>query len=429
MSVAALKPCALTPAERKLWDDTRAALLWTCPAFTHILYTMMAPNTGTKDSALFTEDVPIAATDGFNLLLNPKTFFKYNLSERVFVCAHEIMHCIWNHCGLMHQFAKRGKISYPNGKDIPYNQQLMNVAADLVINDALIESKVGQFNKDWLHDRDIGTSKDSALDVYAKIYKESGGGGRGGTGGSGQKGTSFDEHLPPGTSQGKDATSAAAGRNETQWASEVASAMHSAKVAGKLPGALERLFGEILNPAVDWKDKIQALFARKLGAGSYDWLKPDRRLISRDIYAPGRSGYGAGTVVVGCDTSGSIGPKELDMFFGEMAGILEDVRPRRLVVIWCDARVGRVDEVEDAAELNVVRHKGAPGGGGTSFVPVFDEIAKMGIEPDALVYLTDGYGTFPAKAPPYTVIWGNISAPDAVKYPFGDVVDVPVQAA
>jgi predicted metal-dependent peptidase len=66
------------------------------------------------------------------------------------------------------------------------------------------------------------------------------------------------------------------------------------------------------------------------------------------------------------------------------------------------------------------------GGGGTSFIPVFEWIREQGIEPDALVYLTDGMGSFPRHAPSYPVIWGNIY-PEA-KYPFGDVVDVPKQA-
>ena len=37
-----------------------------------------------------------------------------------------------------------------------------------------------------------------------------------------------------------------------------------------------------------------------------------------------------GTVVIGIDCSGSITPNELDMFFAEMAGILEDVKPETL---------------------------------------------------------------------------------------------------
>jgi len=44
-----------------------------------------------------------------------------------------------------------------------------------------------------------------------------------------------------------------------------------------------------------------------------------------------------------------------------------------------------------------------------------------------MAYLTDGDGTFPDEAPPYPVIWGDISgAPE--KYPFGDVVTIPVPA-
>src|SRR5690348_5125816 len=96
-----MKRVELTATQEKLWGDTRAALMWECPAFTHILYTMMH-KVNSKHVAVFTDEVPIAATDGTTLLLNPATFFKYNLKERVFICAHEIMHCIWNHCGLMH---------------------------------------------------------------------------------------------------------------------------------------------------------------------------------------------------------------------------------------------------------------------------------------------------------------------------------------
>jgi len=385
----------------------------------------MLDNANSKHVAMFTRDVPIAATDGSNLLLNPDTFFKYNLSERIFIVAHEIMHCVWNHIGLMHSFVRRGKISYPDGTSLPYDQQLMNVATDLVINDCLIESKVGSFNKDWLHDTSYATAMDSAIDAYKKIYKKKPGGGGGG---KGPKGKGFDEHLKPGTSQGKDPGEAAAGRNEVEWTTQVAAAANAARAQGKLPAGLERLLGEILEPKVDWKDKIAALFARKVGSGSNDWRRADRRLIVRDIYAPGRSGFGAGTVVIGVDTSGSIREQELNMFFAEMAGILEDVKPKRMVVMWCDAHVARIDEVEEAADLMALRKKGAPGGGGTDFRPVFDEIKKLGLDNvDALVYLTDGYGSFPQAAPEYATIWGNISG-DNAKYPFGDVVDIPMQA-
>ena len=207
--------CALTPQQNKLWSDTRVALLWNCPAFTHIFYSML-DNANQKTVAIFTREVPIAATDGVNLLLNPDTFFKYNLNERIFICAHEIMHCIWNHCGLMHQFQRRGKISYPDGTSLPYDQQTMNIAADFVINDCLIESKVGAYNMDWLHDKSIAVFSDAVIDAYRKVFKKyppQGGGGSG----NGPTGKGFDEHLAPGSSQGKDPQKAMSQRNEAEW--------------------------------------------------------------------------------------------------------------------------------------------------------------------------------------------------------------------
>ena len=426
------EPCALTAQQDKLWDDTRAALMWNAPAFTHIFYTMMNCK-DQKAYALFTKDVPIAATDGSALMLNPDTFFKYTLNERVFACAHEICHGIFNHCNMMHEWARRGKVVYPDGTSLPYIHELMNITMDLVINDMLIEGKVGAFNKDWLHDTSIATSKDSVVDAYKKVFKKCGGGKKGDRPcddgeGPGIPGKRFDEHLEPGTSQGKDPTTAAQERNDIEWETQIKAAVAVGRAKGNLPAGLERLLGEVLNPVVDWKDKIRGLWARRPGAGGYDWQRADDELIIRDIFAPARSGHGAGVVVCANDTSGSIGDADLTLFYGEMGGILEDAKPKHMVVMWCDAKVHRVDDVFSAGDLHDLRMQKAPGGGGTDFRPVFAKIKEMNLEIDTLIYLTDGIGDFPLEAPPYTVIWASILPPGTVKYPFGEVVDVPKQA-
>lgn len=418
-----------------LWSDTRAALIWHCPAFSHIFYTMLQ-NTGKKADAIFTDStaIPIAATDGSNLVFNtgPDGFFRFNLNQRLFIVAHEILHCILNHCGISANLKMRGKVMFSDGEELPYEGGQMNEAEDFVINAILTESKVGQFPTDkdgkplGLYDVAIATSASNSLDTYRKIYKKDPAGGKGkgaGAGGSGKPG--FDEHLAPGTTTGQDAQTAANGRNKAQWDTELQAGLSAARAMGKLPAELDRALSAVLDPQVDWREKIQSIFSRKVGNGSYDWNRPNRALITRNIYAPGRSGFGAGTVVVGVDTSGSIGATELDMFMAEMAGILEDVRPKELVIMWCDAKLQRTDYAEEASDLNTIRAKGAPGGGGTSFCPVFNEIARLGLEPEALVYLTDGMGSFPNKEPKYHVIWGNIFA--GAKYPWGDVVDIPKQ--
>ena len=399
----------ITPEDKRKWIETRAAITWTAPAFTHILMSMLNPTKG-ELAAVFTEDVPIAATDGSNLILNPKTYFKYNLAKRVFIGVHEIFHCMWNHCALSRQYRTSGKVKYNDGTELPYDAQLMNVAMDLVINDALIQAKIGEFPGEGVHDPKIATAKDSFLDAYKKVWKQKPQGGGG-----------FDVLLDPGAAQGKHPDQAVQDRSQTAWDTAIASAMAAAKAQGKLPAVIEKLFTDMLEPAASWQDLIRAFFARKVGAGSYDWRKPDRRLIQRDIYAPQRSGSGCGTVVVGFDTSGSIyaRPELLNHFIAEVSGILADVRPDRLVIVWCDAKVHRIDEVDDMTDLLGLM---PVGGGGTDFRPVFDWIEENDIRPEALVYLTDGEGDFPREEPRYPVLWGSIL--ERSKYPFGEVVQI-----
>jgi predicted metal-dependent peptidase len=355
------------------------------------------------------------------LLLNPDTFFKYSLPKRVFICVHEIMHCIWDHCGHLAAWSKTQRIGFPDGTKLPLDLRIMNVAMDLVVNDTLIESNIGEFDSAWLHDPKIATRTDSVLDTYRKLYRKAEKGGPD----SQVSGGSFDQHRAPGSSsQGKTADQIP--RNQQEWKAQLAAGMAVAAAQGKLPACLKRLLEEVLEPKVDWRDHIRAQLARRLGTGARDWRRPDKRLIVRDIYAPGRSGHGTGVVVIGVDTSGSIGAKTLDMFLAEVSGILEDVKPKQLFLVWCDAKVGRVDECDEVSDLNAIRAKGMPGGGGTDFRPVFNEINDLGLVPECLVYLTDGLGTFPDRAPAYPVVWGSIYP--ASKYPFGDVVEVPQQA-
>ena len=45
------------------------------------------------------------------------------------------------------------------------------------------------------------------------------------------------------------------------------------------------------------------------------------------------------------------------------------------------------------------------GHGGTSFIPPFEYVKEHELHPDILIYLTDGYGDAPEKAPKFPVLW------------------------
>jgi predicted metal-dependent peptidase len=83
--------------------------------------------------------------------------------------------------------------------------------------------------------------------------------------------------------------------------------------------------------------------------------------------------------------------------------------------MYTDAKVHKVEEF-DPEEAEVQFHP--VGGGGTSFIPVFEEIEKRDIKPALLIYFTDLLGRFPEVAPNYPVLW--VSTNENAVAPFGE---------
>jgi predicted metal-dependent peptidase len=75
-------------------------------------------------------------------------------------------------------------------------------------------------------------------------------------------------------------------------------------------------------------------------------------------------------------------------------------------------------EVIEAGEFDVQTKP--KGGGGTSFVPLFEQLQEDGIEPEVCIILTDLLGRFPKDEPTYPVVWAN-TLPYGVA-PFGETI-------
>jgi predicted metal-dependent peptidase len=415
----------------------------------HIIYTMLA-NTGDDELALFTEEIQFeAATDGMQLIFKPSGFFARPLMKRVFMVLHEVMHEILNHVRMSWHLMKDGKITF-NGQTLPFNQVFANVVQDLGINATLVAAKWGEFDEAWLFDKDLMAEHSTWIELYFQLWKanpppppnpkpKSGKGkpdpnAKPGEGepdpngtpmpGYGPPGKGFDEHLKPGESQGKDAHEVPE-RNEIAWEQAVNTAMEIQRAQGKLPASMEHFFNTVLKPNVDWTEHVRGELVRISGSDTYDWQKLDRRLAVRGVGSPGLSGFSCGLIVVGCDSSGSIfHDKTLThRFLGETAGMLEDLNPREVRFLTCDTEIKQeivLEDIDDLRRITVIK-----GGGGTSFVPVFDYIAEHDLQPDVLIYLTDMAGRFPEHEPDYPVIWGNID-PGVTTAPFGKIVVIPV---
>lgn len=377
---------------------------------------------------VYTEDVPVAATDGLSVYINPWNYRERKMAHGAFIFCHEVLHYVRGDCLLMHKWNKAQKVLCPSGKYLPYIPQLMNIAEDYIIN-AMLSASGMEVPEDALYDRDLSVAgMESSLEVYETLYRRCNGrtGGlvlKGGRYGQGT-GKPFDFLIMPSDSQ-------AADDNPQKRTQAIAAAAEVARGQGQLPACIQKLLGELLEPKVSWQDQLVSTIHRRAGEPGYDWRLPDKRLIIRTpdpIFFARPTSYGCGTMGIGVDVSGSIysDMRIVQRFFSEMVGMIEQLNPARLVVFWCDADVARVDDLEEPSDLDelrfdINREGGMPGGGGTDFRPVFDTIAKLDEVPDLLVYFTDGYGTFPDKPPEYPVIWGMITD---CKAPWGDVVRV-----
>lgn len=414
-----LTPCGLTDAQQKAWESTMSMMTWTCPGFRHLFYKLLVNHHG-KHACIPTKGIPVAATDAKNILINPDRFFDYDLPERVFILGHEIVHNVYNDVPYIYRCRQSQTVPMDDGSTLPYNEQVMQQAMDYRINALLRDSKIGKPPKTVLLDDEIAKANDGISDTYKKLYEKYEGEGGLPNGG-------FDIVLSPGASTGQNAHSAMP--NQQQWQVELKSAQTLEQMKGKgdLPGALKRMFEELLDPKVDWTDKIRGIFNRKVGSGSYNWRRGDRRFIVRDMFYPSRSGNGAGHVVVWGDTSGSIGQKELCQYLAELSSIVDDCKPTRISILWCDAKVHDIDEITDASDMATLQHKastdGVGGGGGTSCEPVFEWIRQLPEPPEVFIGFTDGHVDFPLAEPPFTCIWASTDKePDA--YPWGDAVAI-----
>jgi len=167
---------------------------------------------------------------------------------------------------------------------------------------------------------------------------------------------------------------------------------------------------------VPWWE-IMRNFCRRTIKSKYNWSVPNRRMLETGFFFPKRKSKTIGKIVFAKDTSGSIYPELLDQMVSEQKFILEELKPIEMIDYCCDAKVHQKKVYHVGDEIDPK----SPGGGGTDFRPVFEDLEKESEPPECLIYMTDLCGTFPDKEPPYPVLWVTPFKDFGV--PFGEVVE------
>ena len=182
----------------------------------------------------------------------------------------------------------------------------------------------------------------------------------------------------------------------------IQSAQTIERTQGRLPGFLQGIIEKLRKPELNWKELLKQ-FVTSCYGGSRRWLPPARRYVGMGLYLQSRRNEKFNAVMA-IDTSGStIG--DLPQFFAELSNLLMSFGNYELTVIQCDAKIQHIENFSGDTPLPPNYQWESYGHGGTSFVPPFEYVKEHKLRPDIFIYLTDGYGDAPEKAPKFPVLW------------------------
>lgn len=316
----------------------------------------------------FTEDIPTACTNGRDVIYNPEFVKSLTDKELNFVVLHEALHKVYQHMNLWKKLWKD-------------NPMLANMAADYVVNNAIHEADGHQ---------DVAVKPQSALfdpqyknmttkqifDLLKKDNEQNGG--------SGQEG--HDSHDWEGAEALSD-------EEVKETVKQIDQALRQGEIIrGKMNGNKNRSISELLEPKVDWREQLREFVnATCRNKDKSSWKRPHKRFLGQDIYMPSMIGESIGKVVVGIDTSGSIGDKELNEFLTEVVAICDDVSPSSIELLYWDSHVAGHETYNQGDYNALVQTTKPAGGGGTRVGCVNEYIKDKRLEPEAIIILTDGY--------------------------------------
>jgi predicted metal-dependent peptidase len=347
------------------------------------------------------------ATDGYYIYVNPSFCETLSLDETAFVFAHEVMHCVLGHID------RRGS----------RQPEQWNHAIDYATNLMLVElglkmPKVGLLDRSYR-----GMTAEDIYDRLSEAAKESEKDEGSGTGPGEGKGQAWDIHLAPDDLRGQAvrAKEFPSAEERKRLRVSITKSMES-KLRGVAPGLFDSEIKQARGGNVPWRALV-ARFFTGLRQDDYRMFPPNKKHLWRGIYLPSIGTPGPSHIAVAVDTSGSMSDEVLGEILGEIDK-LRSVTNCRLTLIQCDAQVQKVEDFEATDETQFERYQ-FYGRGGTAFEPVFNWIAEKAansfFQLDALIYLTDGFGSFPKKPPSYPLLW-IMTEHSQPSVPFGEVI-------
>ena len=311
---------------------------------------------------------PTAATDGRRFYYNSEFVNKMPLKQVEFLVGHEVLHAVYDH------------MSRNGDRD----RKIMNIAADYCVNADLIDQRIGEkitvcgmlydpkykgWSMEEVYDDLMKNANKMDINKLAQMV--------------------LDEHLnDKGEGEGKGPKISDEERRQIR--DEIKEAVLQAAQAvgaGNLPGGVKRLIKDLTEPQISWKELLEQSIQSVI-KDDYTFARPGRKSWHMDAILPASKPGETIDIFIGIDTSGSIGPEDLKIFFSEIKGIMDSYTEYKIKIVGWDTEIGGVGEFT-SENLEEITTFDPEGGGGTDPHCVWEYLIENNIEPKKLIMFTD----------------------------------------
>jgi len=330
----------------------------------------------------YSEQIPTAGVSkcgiGMQLTINPEFYNELSEDHRYGLIKHELLHIAFGHLLL---------------RDLYSNHKLFNIAADLEINQYILESKLptGGLLLSSFPELDLPT-KAGTKKYYELLEQAQEDGSCPSLDALMNKMDGESEYCHSTCNEFDNLSEPDKKLLQKQVEHQLKeSAEQTVKKCGSIPGEMSDIISRLLHiePAkFDWRQYLR----RFVGNSSIVYTKKLRRKYNKRYAAnPGLKIKFKNHILVGVDTSGSVNNEELEEFFSELTHMHKT--GHKISVAQCDTSLRTIEEFQPKKDWEI------HGRGGTSFQPVIDHYnEKKGVY-TALIYLTDGEAYAPENCP------------------------------
>ena len=320
-----------------------------------------------------------AAVDGRKLYFNTQFFNAMDNKEVEFVIAHEILHMVYDHLG----------------RRDDRNPMLYNIAADYIVNNLLVDDRIGKKPKIVDCYQDFKYRGWSSEEVYDSLFKDAK---KNGEEFLKQLGEMLDEHLDLEGDGDEDGEGNGKGRPKyskaelDQIKDEIKEAMiqaASAAGAGNVPAGVARMIKEMTESKMNWRELLRQQIQSTIKS-DYTWSRPSRKGWHSGAILPGMNFQDTIDICISLDMSGSIGNEQAADFLGEIKGIMDEYKDYR-IKLWCfDTKVYNEQDFSADGGESLMDYE-IMGGGGTDFMCNWKYMKDNDIQPKKFIMFTDGY--------------------------------------